>query len=165
MSNSNSIASPKRKLTKKEKLRNKKNKKYFSKKDLEIIEAMAQVGHTQAGIGKFIGCCGETIRNNKVAHAAWKIGRDLAKSQVSNAHFHCAKRKSSENFQERKLFMQLQMGYGEVTQSAAIDKDCANSEQYELAVENMTDEELIRLEELMSKYLRKKETVSVKDKI
>ena len=160
MSNSNLVVSTTRKLTKKEKLRNKKNKKHFSKKDLDIIEAMAQVGHTQVGIGKFIGCCGETIRNNKEAHAAWKIGRELAKSQVSNAHFHCAKRKSSENFQERKLFMQLQMGYGEVTQSAAIDKDGADSEQYEWAIENMTDKELTDLEEIMRKHLRKKEKVN-----
>jgi len=159
MAESSLVAKTKRKLTKKEKLRNKRNTRQFSKKDLEVIEAMAQVGHTQDGIGKFLGCCGETIRNHKESYAAWKDGRAMAKSQVSNAHFHCAKRKSSKDFQERKLFMQLQMGYGEVTQSAAIDKDCANSEQYELAVENMTDKELTDLEEMMNRHLRKKEIV------
>jgi len=160
MASSSLVSRSKRKLTKKEKLRNKKNTRHFSKKDLEIIEAMAQVGHTQDGIGKFLGCCGETIRNHKESYAAWKNGRDMAKSQVSNAHFHCAKRKSSKDFQERKLFMQLQMGYGEVAQNAITDKDGVNSEQYELAVENMTDKELTDLEEMMNRHLRKKEKVN-----
>ena len=155
MAESSLVAKTKRKLTKKEKLRNKRNTRQFSKKDLEVIEAMAQVGHTQDGIGRFLGCCGETIRNHKESFAAWKNGRDMAKSQVSNAHFQCAKRKSSKDFQERKLFMQLQMGYGEVKQDV---EDTAN-EQYELAVENMTDEELLNLDAVMSKHLRKKSTV------
>jgi len=155
MAESSLVAKTKRKLTKKEKLRNKRNTRQFSKKDLEVIEAMAQVGHTQDGIGRFLGCCGETIRNHKESFAAWKNGRDMAKSQVSNAHFQCAKRKSSKDFQERKLFMQLQMGYGEVKQDV---EDTAN-EQYELAVEDMTDEELLNLDAVMSKHLRKKSTV------
>ena len=152
---------PKRKLTKKEKLRNKKNTRHFSKRDLETIEAMAQVGHTQDGIGRFLKCCGETIRNHEKSFAAWKRGRDMAKSQVSNAHFHCAKRKSSKDFPERKMFMQLQMNYGE--SQKAIAGDAVESNTYELDVGSMTDEELINLDTVMSKHLRKKETVGVNE--
>ena len=160
MSENELVVKPKRKLTKKEKLRNKKNTRRFTKKDLEMIEAMAQVGHTQDGIGRFLGCCGETIRNHEKSYDAWKRGREMAKSQVSSSHFHCAKRKSAKDFPERKLFMQLQMNYGEGTPSQ-IEAGQSESDSYELDVAAMTTDELTKLNDIMGSHLRKKEPVGV----